>query len=62
MYNASIYAMKRAWFVSARKHISPRQVPIPMDDFHSTDIDTMADFLKAEAYITYLNEQRNSNE
>lgn len=57
LYNASIYAMKRAWFVRERKHISPRQLPIPMDDFHSTDIDTMADFLKAEAYLTYLKQQ-----
>lgn len=57
LYNASIYAMKRDYFVRARSHISPRQVPVLMDDFHSTDIDTMADFLKAEAYITYLQQQ-----
>jgi CMP-N-acetylneuraminic acid synthetase len=54
MYNASIYAMKRPWFVRERKHISPRQVPIFMDEYHSTDIDTEADFLKAEAYIEHL--------
>lgn len=58
MYNASIYAMKRAWFVRERKHISPRQLPIPMDDFYSTDIDTIADFLKAEAYLTYLRQNK----
>ncbi len=57
LYNASIYAMKRAWFVRERKHISPRQVPVLMDDFHSTDIDTEADFLKAEAYIHHLRKQ-----
>lgn len=54
MYNASIYAIKRPWFVRERKHISPRQVPIFMDEYHSTDIDTEADFLKAEAYIEHL--------
>jgi CMP-N-acetylneuraminic acid synthetase len=42
LYNASIYAMKRTWFVRERRHVSPRQLPIPMDDFHSTDIDTLA--------------------
>lgn len=58
LYNASIYAMKRQYFVTANKHISLRQIPILMDDFHSTDIDVMADFLKAEAYISYLKTQK----
>jgi len=55
IYNASIYAVKRDYFVKERKLVSSKQIPIIMDDFHSVDIDTEADFIVAEAYMRYLN-------
>ena len=54
LYNASLYAVKRHWFVTKSKLISPRQIPVVMDQFHSVDVDTEADFLMAEAYMNYL--------
>ena len=54
LYNASIYAAKRDYFVKYRKLISRRQVPLPMDAFHSIDIDDATDVLVAEAYIRRL--------
>lgn len=54
LYNASLYAVKRDYFMSNNSLISPRQIPIPMDAFHSVDVDTEADFLVAESYIRYL--------
>jgi len=54
MYNASIYAVKRDYFVKHRKLISPRQVPLVMDTIHSVDVDTEADFLVAETYLNFL--------
>jgi CMP-N,N'-diacetyllegionaminic acid synthase len=56
LYNASIYAVKRAYFINSHKFISPKQIPIEMDVFHSTDIDNYSDFLVAETYIKYLKE------
>ncbi len=61
LYNAALYAVRREFFVRTGEIMSPRQVPIPMDDFHSTDIDTMADFLKAEAYLIHLREQKDES-
>ncbi|MEW5725208.1 MAG: acylneuraminate cytidylyltransferase family protein [Thermodesulfobacteriota bacterium] len=54
LYNASIYAVKTDYFLRHRRLISPRQVPIVMDQFHSIDVDTEADFLVAEVYLDYL--------
>lgn len=54
MYNASIYAMKRDFFLETGRHVSRRQVPLIMDQFHSVDVDTEADFLVAEAFVKYL--------
>ena len=54
LYNASIYAMKRAYFTTSGKFVSPRQVPLIMDQYHSIDIDTQADLLVAEAYLRHL--------
>ncbi len=54
IYNAAIYAIRRAWLVEHRSFVSPRQVPLPMDEMHSTDIDTMPDFITAEARVRYL--------
>lgn len=54
LYNASIYAVKRDYFVSNNKLISKKQIPIVMDVFHSIDIDTHADFLVANTYLKHL--------
>lgn len=54
LYNASIYAVKREYFVKEKKLISEKQVPIVMDDLHSTDVDTEEDFLVAELFLKYL--------
>lgn len=56
LYNASIYAAKRDYFVTHEKFISKRQVPLPMDALHSIDIDDASDLLVAEAYFRYLAE------
>ncbi|WP_319525417.1 acylneuraminate cytidylyltransferase family protein [uncultured Desulfosarcina sp.] len=58
LYNASIYAVKRDYFVKHKKLISSRQIPLVMDAFHSVDIDTEADFILAEAYIKYLKKMK----
>ena len=60
VYNASLYAAKREYFVKHRKLVSRRQLPLEMDEFHSIDIDTESDVLVAEAYFRYLSEQRQS--
>ncbi len=57
LYNASIYAVKRDFFVRERKLVSEKQVPIVMDQLHSVDIDTEADLVMAEAYLKYLSNQ-----
>lgn len=57
MYNASIYAVKRDFFVQHHKLITPRQVPLVMDTIHSTDVDTEADFLVAQTYLNFLAKQ-----
>ncbi len=53
LYNASIYAAKRNYFVRERKLISPKQVPLVMDQLHSVDVDNELDLLVAEAFMTY---------
>jgi CMP-N-acetylneuraminic acid synthetase len=53
-YNASIYAMKRAFFVREMKFVSQRSVPLPMDRFHSADIDEAIDAKIAELYFDHL--------
>ena len=58
LYNASIYAAKRDYFLRERKLVSRRQVPLLMDAIHSTDVDEMADLLVAEAYFRYLAAER----
>ena len=55
LYNASIYGVKRSYFVKENKLISDRQAPLIMDQYHSIDIDTEADFLVAEAYLKFTN-------
>ena len=54
LYNASIYAVKAEYFLRTGKLISPRQVPIFMDRYHSIDVDVEADFITAEAYLKHL--------
>jgi CMP-N,N'-diacetyllegionaminic acid synthase len=58
IYNASIYAAKRDFFVRERKLISKNQVPLVMDSIHSIDIDTEVDLLVAEAFLTYLQRKK----
>ena len=54
LYNASIYAAKRKYFFREKKLVSYHQVPLPMDDMHSIDVDTMADLMVADTYFKYL--------
>ena len=54
LFNAALYAVKREYFLRSGRLISPRQVPIVMDQYHSIDIDTEADFLVAEQYVRHL--------
>lgn len=54
IYNASIYAIKRDYLLKERKFVSSRQVPLVMDEFHSADIDTVADVFVVEAYLKHL--------
>ena len=54
LYNASLYGVKRDYFIKNKKLISPRQLPIIMDAIYSVDVDTEADFLMAETYLKYL--------
>jgi CMP-N-acetylneuraminic acid synthetase len=51
LYNASIYGVKRDYFVRENKLISTKQVPLIMDEYHSIDIDTDLDFFIAENYL-----------
>lgn len=62
LYNASIYAVKRDYFIKSNKLISQKQIPIAMDVFHSIDIDTEADFIVAEAYLKHLLESGSRKE
>lgn len=54
LYNASIYAAKRAYFVRERKMTSRREVPLLMDAAHSCDVDIDSDIPVAEAYFAYI--------
>jgi len=53
-YNASIYAMKRNFFLREERFVSQRSVPLVMDRFHSADIDEEIDLLVAELYMQRL--------
>jgi len=58
LYNAALYAVKRNYFIQHKKLISPKQVPLVMDQFHSIDIDTEADFIIAEAYLKFMEKKK----
>jgi CMP-N-acetylneuraminic acid synthetase len=49
--NASIYAMKRDWFVKTNRHTGGNAIFYQMDFRHSVDIDTEIDFKIAEAMM-----------
>ena len=53
IYNASIYAMKRDFFLREMSFVSQRSVPLVMDRFHSADIDEKIDALVAELYFDH---------
>ena len=55
LYNASIYAAKRDYFVREGRLVSARQVPLIMDQLHSADVDSEADLLVSEAYLAQRN-------
>jgi len=54
IYNASIYAMKREFFLRENSFVAQRSVPLVMDRFHSADIDEKIDALVAELYFDHL--------
>ncbi|MBI4365428.1 MAG: hypothetical protein HY543_01265, partial [Deltaproteobacteria bacterium] len=54
IYNASVYAMRRDWFMRERRFVSERQVPLVMDEYHSIDVDNEVDFVIAEALVRHL--------
>ncbi len=54
IYNASIYAMKRDFFLRENCFVSQRSVPLVIDRFHSADIDEKIDALVAELYFDVL--------
>ena len=54
IYNASIYAMKRDFFLRENCFVSQRSVPLVMDRFHSADVDEKIDALVAELYFDHL--------
>jgi CMP-N-acetylneuraminic acid synthetase len=54
IYNTSIYAIKRDYFLREKKFVSDRQVPLIMDEYHSADIDTVSDVLVVEAFMKHL--------
>ena len=55
LYNASIYASKRDYFVKTKKLTSLEEIPIKMNKFYSIDVDEISDFIVAENYLKYLN-------
>jgi len=58
MYNASVYAARRDYFLRERKLISRRQLPLVMDQYHSADVDEISDLLVVEAYMRFLAEKK----
>jgi len=62
LYNASVYAVKRDYFIANNSLISPRQIPVFMDQYHSIDVDTEADFIIAEQYVRRLGKHLNISE
>ena len=48
LYNASIYASKRDYFVKTKKLTSLEEIPIKMNKFYSIDVDEISDFIVAE--------------
>lgn len=54
IYNASIYAVKRDYFVKKKKIISSSQVPLIMDKIYSVDVDDQNDFKIAELFLNML--------
>lgn len=58
LYNASIYAARRAWFVEHNTFVSANQVPLLMDALHSVDVDEEADLAVAEALLIFERERQ----
>lgn len=53
-HNASLYAMKRDFVLTAKDHYSEESIPFLMDRAHSIDVDEEIDFAFAGAYLCQL--------
>lgn len=53
LYNASLYAARRDYLIAERRLVSPVQVPVPMDDLYSVDVDTELDLAVAAALLEW---------
>ena len=62
IYNASIYSVRRNFFIKNRRLISERQVPLVMDAFHSIDVDTQTDFMLAETILEIMARQNDQKD
>lgn len=58
IYNASLYAVKREYFVKEKKFVSEKQVPLVMDRYHSADVDELADLITAKAFMDQIEKNR----
>ncbi|MDG2252941.1 MAG: acylneuraminate cytidylyltransferase family protein [Methylophilaceae bacterium] len=58
IYNASLYAVKRDYFVTEKKFTADNQIPLVMDKYHSTDVDEISDLIVAETYLNKINSER----
>jgi CMP-N,N'-diacetyllegionaminic acid synthase len=54
IYNASIYAMKRDFFLRENSFVSQASVPLVMDRYFSADIDEKIDARVADLYFDHL--------
>jgi len=55
IYNASLYAVKRDYFINEKRFIADNQIPFIMDKYHSVDVDEIVDKLVAEVYLNQMN-------
>lgn len=62
IYNASIYAAKREYFVKEQKLVSDEQVSLIMDQLHSVDVDNEIDLMVAELFLEYRDRHRAGQE
>ena len=51
LYNAALYAVKRAHFYRTKTYFSEKQVPLPMDRLCSQDVDDVDDFQIVDMFM-----------